>query len=236
MYTNLLHCFSTRTGGFSQGILSGLNLGLSTKDDKKNVHRNRNYYFNQLGISEDFLAIPKQVHSAEVQIVDNPGVFDNCDALITNKNEVYLTVQTADCFPVFLYDPVKKVCGLVHSGWKGTAHNITGNAVQMMKTRFKCKPENIVAAIGPGVQQWCYQVNHKTANYFSKKYLVPDGLNHYLLDIQTVIISQLKESGVLDENLEIDRRCTHCEETLFFSYRRDGAQSGRMMGVIGLKP
>ena len=234
-YHNLLHAFSTRRGGYSQSVFSSLNLGLSTADEKHIILQNRASYFSDLGISEDRLVIPKQVHSDNVRVVTCPGIYANCDALITREKNMYLTVQTADCFPVFLFDAVKEVCGLVHSGWRSTAQNIVGKTLKAMITHLKCDPANINSAIGPGVQQSCYQVDQKTSEYFPQNFLAPDITNHYLLNIQAVIVEQLKKSGVLDEQIEIDGRCTHCERDTFYSYRRDGAQSGRMMGVIGLK-
>ncbi|MBN2425535.1 MAG: peptidoglycan editing factor PgeF [Calditrichaceae bacterium] len=230
-----MHAFSTRKGGLSKGIFAGLNLGLNTNDDKESIAENRKLFFDVLDISEKNLAIPGQIHSDRVSIVEEPGFAGESDALITNKRGIFLTIQTADCFPVFLFDSKQNAVGLVHSGWRGAAQNIVGKTIQSMRDYYNCKPENISTAIGPGIQQNCYQVDRKTAAYFTNAVLKPDGENHYLLDLQLTIINQLINYGIPADQIETDGRCTHCEKELFYSYRRDGNQSGRMMSLIGLK-
>ena len=230
-----MHAFSTRKGGLSKGIFAGLNLGLNTNDDKESIALNRKLIFDVLDIFEENLAIPGQIHSDQVLIAEKPGFAGEGDALITNKQGIFLTVQTADCFPVFLFDSKQNAVGLVHSGWRGAAQNITGKTIQSMRDYYNCNPENISAAIGPGIQQNCYQVDRKTAGYFSKEVLKPYGEDHYLLDLQKTIINQLINNGIPADQIETDDRCTHCEKELFYSYRRDGSQSGRMMSFIGLK-
>ena len=103
---NIIHCSSNRIGGFSKETFKSLNLGLSTSDDKETVNRNRIKFFKYLNIEENQLAIPKQIHSANIEIVDTPGIYSNSDALITRNKGIVLTIQTADCFPVFIYDQV----------------------------------------------------------------------------------------------------------------------------------
>jgi len=185
-----------------------------------------------MGYSE--IAIPRQTHSANVEIVHKPGIYKDRDALVTKVPGVILTIQTADCFPVFIYDPIKHVCAIVHSGWRGTVQNIVGNTIEKMISVFNCISENILIAIGPGIQQDNYQIDIKTAYNFEKDFLKDDGDNHFKLDIQGKIIDQIKKTGIKKHNIEFDTRCTFEEQDLFYSYRRDGSNSGRMMGVMGL--
>ncbi|MGD9898329.1 MAG: peptidoglycan editing factor PgeF [Calditrichaceae bacterium] len=234
-YRALVHGFSTRKGGESKPPFDQLNLGFNTPDSRTVVQTNRELYFDALEVSEDLLAFPEQVHSSNIQIARGPGVFKKTDALVTNLENLFLTVQTADCFPVFIFDPVKKAVGLVHSGWRGTAQNITGKTIDIMRNAFNSHPENLLIAIGPGVQQNCYQVDDDTASNFSPDFLIADGPGHHKLDVQKAIISQIIQKGVSGKNLEINTACTHCAKDRYFSYRRDRDKSGRMMGVIGLK-
>ncbi|MGD9488280.1 MAG: peptidoglycan editing factor PgeF [Calditrichaceae bacterium] len=234
-YPSLVHGFSTRKGGESKAPFDQLNLGLNTPDNRATVQKNRLLFFNALGVSENSLAFPEQVHSSNIQIARKPGVLKKTDALITNIENLFLTVQTADCFPVFVFDPVNRAVGLVHSGWRGTAQNITGKTIDLMKAEYNSRPEDLLIAIGPGVQQDCYQVDDDTAGNFSSEFLIPDGPGHHKLDVQKTIISQITRKGVLSKNLEINTSCTHCALDRYFSYRRDKEKSGRMMGVIGLK-
>ena len=234
-FDNLIHAFSTRMGGVSAPPFDALNLGLHTPDEQQNVQRNRQLFFRELGISRKRIVFPQQVHSANVKIVTKPGIANNCDGLITAQKNLFLSVQTADCFPVFIFDPRKEVVALVHSGWRGTAADICGKTIEAMNDRFDCKVEDLFAAVGPGVQQSCYQVDDKTATFFKADFLQPDGKGHYKLDVQGAIVDQLKKRGIPETRIEVDYTCTHCAAQLYYSYRRDGIQSGRMMGIIGIK-
>lgn len=234
-FNKLFHVFSTRIGGISVAPFDGLNLGLHTADNPQDVKKNRRLFFEKLSISRDRVVFPEQVHSSKVQIVSKPGIVEKCDGLITSQKNLFLSVQTADCFPVFLYDPNKEVIALIHSGWRGTASNICGETILMMKDRLGCNPHDILAAVGPGVQQNCYQVDEKTAAHFASAFLLPDGEKHYKLNVQEAIVAQLREKGVPAAQIEIDSTCTHCAVQLYYSYRRDGAKSGRMMGIIGIR-
>ncbi len=232
----LIHGFSKRQGGLSNAPFKGLNLGLTTGDDVFTVRKNRSLFFKTLNIPADRLVFPQQVHGDRVRIVDQPGKIPNCDALITDTPDLFLTIQTADCFPVFLCDPVKRVVAIVHSGWRGTAQNIVGKTIDWMIRRFESIPGKLLAAIGAGIQQSCYQVDEQTAKQFAKVYLLPDGVGRFKLNIQGAIIDQLLERGLPREQIEYDPTCTHCNKNDYYSFRRDGTNSGRMMGVIGLLP
>ena len=234
-YQNLLQAFSTRVGGFSKAPYDSLNLGMHSGDHRPSVLQNRRLFFKELHVPEERLVFPEQIHSANVQLVKKPGIVMKCDALITSEKDLFLTIQTADCFPVFLFDPQAKAIGIVHSGWRGTAVNIVQKTIWHMEDRLNCRAENMIAAIGAGVQQSCYQVDTETASHFEAKYCLPDGPGHFKLDVQGAITDQLLTAGLRKENMEIDKTCTHCATKRYYSYRRDGKQSGRMMGVIGVR-
>lgn len=235
-FPQLIHGFSTRVGGVSLPPFNTLNLGLHTGDDPKAVQQNRALFFNALGIRKQNVVFPEQVHSDTIRFVDTPGIVPHCDALITNRTNLFLSIQTADCFPVFVYDPVQKAVGIIHSGWRGTVKNIVGQTIRQFKARFHSEPERLLVAVGPGVQQSCYQIDEATAKYFHPKFLKPDGPEHFKLNLQGAIIEQIRDEGVPNANIEIDTDCTHCRSDLYYSYRRDGKQSGRMMGIIGILP
>jgi len=230
----IIHAYSTRTGGVSKGAFSSLNLGRSTPDNIDSVYENRRLFFKHLDILPENLAIPRQTHSDNVKTVRASGSFENTDALITNMPGIILTIQTADCFPVFIYDYKEHICAIVHSGWRGAAKKIVLKTLNKMVSDFSCKAGNMLIAIGAGIQQKNYQVDEETAKNFDSEFLIPDGKNHFKLDVQGAIIKQIKECGVAPNNLEIDTTCTFEDKENYFSYRRDGQFSGRMMGVIGL--
>jgi YfiH family protein len=234
-FPELVHGMSNRKGGISRESFESLNLGLATSDDKDSVYKNRERFFGCFGLKADRFCFPEQVHSDHVEIVMQPGSVPQTDALITNQKSLFLTVQTADCFPVFLYDPRFEVVALVHSGWRGTAGNIVRKTIRKMQHVFGCSPATIMGAVGAGIQGPCYQVDDETASHFDDRYCQPDGPGHFKLDLQAGILDQLRSAGLTPDHLEWDTSCTHCERDTYYSYRRDGVRSGRMMAVIGLR-
>ena len=112
--------------------------------------------------------------------------------------------------------------------------NIVGKTIEKMKTSFGCESSNILAAIGVGIQAHNYQIDTATAQYFESKYLQEDGPGQFRLDVQANIVDQLLDHNIPQNQIEIDNRCSFDNPELFYSYRRDGKHSGRMMGIIGL--
>ncbi|HED09600.1 MAG TPA: peptidoglycan editing factor PgeF [Caldithrix abyssi] len=231
----LTQALSTRKGGVSPAPYHSLNMGLRTGDDPRNVEKNRRLFFELLRLRPEETIFQSQVHGDHVRRVSRPGLIPNCDATITDTPGLNLTVQTADCFPLFFYDPRNHACGVAHSGWRGTAQNIAGKTVAAMRRTFGSRPAELLAAVGAGVQPRNYQVDEKTAAHFEPAFLQPDGPGHYKLDVQSAIYAQLLEAGLTGQNIERDKSCTYEAADLFYSYRRDGARSGRMMGVICLR-
>jgi polyphenol oxidase len=234
-YPNQIQAFTTRKGGFSQGSYASLNMGVSVGDDPLVVSKNRELFFKHISVPKNRLVFPQQVHSKLVKQVIEPGTMNACDALITAGKNLFLTVQTADCFPVFMFNPNQPCVGLVHSGWRGTAGNIVGRAIRDMQRQLGGHPQHLLVGIGPGIQQPNYQVDQEVARYFDPVYLEADGPERYRLNLQRVIFDQIIAEGVPRENIECLNLCTFDREDLFYSYRRDEQKSGRMMGIIGLK-
>lgn len=231
----VIHGFSTRKGGVSKGPFSSLNLGLHTKDNAESVKENRTIFFKQLGLKSENLVFPQQIHSAHIKTATTAGIVSGCDALVTGTKGLVLTIQTADCFPVFIFDPLKNVCAIIHSGWRGTAAAVVPETIKRMQREFGCSALNLLAAVGPGIQQKNYQVDEITAGHFEKEFIRKDGPGHFRLDIQSAIRKQLTDSGISKYHIETDKTCTFESVDLYYSYRRDGNKSGRMMGVIALR-
>ena len=235
-YAKLLCAFSTRLGGFSQGVYTGLNLGLNTGDQSENIKRNRESFFRYLLIEENQLACGQQLHTANVRLVCGPGYFKETDALVTQQKNVFLTVLTADCFPVFLFDPLSFTVSIVHAGWKGTQAGIIENVFYTLKNELKIRVKHLLAAIGPGLQSECFEVREDVSGQFEDRYLSsPAGSRKTYLNLLQVILDKLLAQGVPREQIEYSRECTRCCAEKFYSYRRQGKDSGRMMGVIGIR-
>ncbi|MDI6803532.1 MAG: peptidoglycan editing factor PgeF [Bacteroidota bacterium] len=223
--------FSTRLGGISPEPF-GMNLSFNVGDERLNVLENRERFFGALKIGLDELAIPRQVQGGVVQRVYVQGGYDSCDGLITDSKGIFLTISTADCLPVFLFDPVTKSIGAVHAGWRGSEMNIVSRAIRMMREEFGTSPTDLISYIAPAASVCCYEVGEDVANRFSKEVLVRNPKLH--LNLKQHAKTLMLNAGVSEENIEVSEYCTICNANLFHSHRRDKEKSGRMMGVIGL--
>ncbi len=233
-FPQIVFGMSTKNGGVSDPPY-GLNLSIGVGDDPDNVRENRKRFFNALNIDGTRLAFPLQVHSSQVQDAHTPGRYINTDGLTTDKKEIYLIVSVADCLPVFLFDPIHNAIAGVHAGWKGTDQKITMKMIQLMNERWQTDPSEIIAFLGPAAGVCCYEVGEGVAELFSSEFKAPQSNGKYHLDIPAVNKEQLISAGVKIENIEHENFCTICSNDRFHSYRRDGNESGRMMGVIGLR-
>jgi len=235
-FPEIICAFSTRLGGKSKGVFASQNMGLKTKENRQVVERNRENFFNTLNIKENQLAIPCQIHSANIKVVNKPGIYENTDALVTSQKELFLSVQTADCFPVFLYLPDNKVIAVIHAGWRGTVAGIIDNIFQILFKKFSANPADIYTAIGPGLKKECFEVKEDAFAQFSENYLEKhaDEMKRYL-NLKQFILDNLLTLGINQNNIFVAPACTKCAEDTYYSYRRDGENSGRMMGIIGLR-
>lgn len=235
-FNELICAFSTRTGGFSRGVFKSQNMGNTRYDDYQTVQKNRNAFYNGLNIPLEKVALPDQIHSANISVVSEGGVFTGTDALITQSRGLFLGLLTADCFPVFIFEPKIKVVSVIHAGWRGMVKDIIPDTLRLLQNRMNICLSNLHIAIGPGLQTECFEVHHDVFDHFSEKYLLShqDHTKRYL-NLSARIKDQFIEAGVREEHIEISRLCTKCNEDLFYSYRRDGLKSGRMMGIIGIR-
>ena len=232
-FPEIVFGFSTKKGGVSPEP-DRMNLSTSVRDDLKNVERNREIFFNALGIRKEQVTFQKQIHSAIIKYSDRPQIFENCDAIYTDKKNNFLVVSVADCIPIFLYEPKKKIVAGVHSGWRGTYEKILTHTIEELKEKFSIDSSELVAYIGPGISQDNYEVGEEFAKYFE------DEVKHkkngkFFLDLKKDNYKQLIKSGVKKENIEVSELCTFSEKEVLHSYRRDGNKSGRMFGVIGMR-
>ena len=225
--------FSTKIGLGRQAPFY-FNMSLTGLDDKDTVIENRIAFFNHLGLPYENVVLQRQVHSDIITYVDKGGAIGESDALITDKFNLGLAISSADCVPVFIYDKKNKVIAGVHSGWKGTEKNILQKTISRLLTDFNSNPESLIIYIGPSISQKNYEVGSDTAQFFKDKYLKPIG-NKFLLDVCGVNYDMIIESGVPEQNIQKSILCTFEMKNLLQSYRRDGVNSGRSLGVIVLR-
>jgi len=235
-HPELFCIFSTRIGGFSQNEYSTMNMGLNSGDNIDIVKKNRKQLFKMLKIDNKKLAIPKQIHSASVKKVTEPGIYPDTDALFTNSQDVLLSVQTADCLPLFVYEPDQKVIAVIHAGWQVTLKGIVTRTLEVLINEYSIQVSNLKIAVGPGIQSSCFEVREDVYSKFPAEFLSKheDSEKRYL-DLQSFVKNQFVSRGVLEKNIYIDSTCTHCDDDRYYSYRRDKNHSGRMMGIISLK-
>nr|AOO54623.1 multi-copper polyphenol oxidoreductase [uncultured bacterium] len=233
-YPGIRSGMSTRQGGVSPEPL-GMNLSFRVGDVEANVSENRRRFFEMLGCSGKKVAIPGQCHSDRVQIVTKPGNYDSTDGLLTTALNLTTVVTIADCLAVILYDPIHRVTGAVHAGWKGTARSIVAKTVDLMKREFGSDAADLIAYLSPSARVCCYEVGAEVAKMFPVNVVEQRG-SRMFLDLMKANADQLGASGLKHDHIDRSDWCTICNPALFHSYRRDGEKSGRMMAAACLVP
>ena len=190
------------------------------------------------------LIFPRQTHSDHVAVVTSGNTettIPDTDALITNEPGLFVCVQTADCVPILLFDPHKKVVAAIHAGWRGTVSKIALKTVRQMTENFGCQPADIIAGIGPSIHIHAYEVGPEvveavSANFSNATALLKPSLNQgkAYFDLWEANQTVLLESGIQEENIEVMGLCSFEHSDLFYSARRDGADTGRMVSGIRL--
>ena len=178
-FPDIVHCFSTRLGGVSQGIFSSMNLSFTRGDEENAVKDNYRRLSAAVGFSLEDIVTSDQTHTTNVQLVGaedrgkgvtRPRTYKDVDGMITNVPGVVLCTFYADCVPLYFVDPVHKAVGLSHSGWRGTVGKIGKVTIEKMAEQFGSDPEEIFAAIGPSICQDCYEVSEDVILEFQKAF------------------------------------------------------------------
>lgn len=239
--------FTCRRGGVSSGLYRSLNLGLHTTDSKEAVRINRKRLARLLNFRIGDFTAAEQVHGNlvyEVMEKDRgrgalnyenaiPGV----DALLTDRPALPLILFFADCVPIFLCTPGKKVIAIAHAGWRGTLSGVVLQTLEKMKNIFGVELRRTFAAIGPYITREFYEVNKELAERFCQEFKEADNIvafksGSYYLDLGRANKFLLQRAGIREENIVISDYCTFSQRELFYSYRRDGKKTGRMAAVI----
>ena len=246
------HGFSTRLGGVSEGYYASMNLSFDRGDKKEAVAENFRRIGEALGVRCEDMVLSRQTHTTNVRIVTDAdrgkGItrerdYTDVDGLVTNVPGICLVTSYADCVPLFFVDPVKKVIGLSHSGWRGTVGKIGRKTVELMHERFGSDPADILAAVGPSVCMDCYEVSSDVIEKFKEAfpencweqlfYEKPDG--KYQLDLWKANELIFLESGILPEHIAVTNVCTHCNSDIFYSHRAAGDKRGNLCAFLALK-
>ncbi|MFA6401740.1 MAG: peptidoglycan editing factor PgeF [Salinivirgaceae bacterium] len=195
-----------------------------------------------MNINSEQLVFAKQTHSANIQIVrekNQEAPYADTDGLITNVKGICLCIQTADCTPILLVDPIHEVVAAIHAGWRGTAQNITGTAISLMQQNFGTNPSQVIAYIGPCISQEIYEVGSDVYEAFSAHGLANEKIfkasntpGKYYCNLNRANTELLLRHGVLNDNIKTDNHCTYQQNELYYSARRDGGKTGRIITGI----
>ena len=238
----LKHGFFNRLGGVSKGIYKGLNCGLGSDDKIKDVRKNIEKVCQKFGCNKNNLILLDQIHSNHIHTINKiPKKKLKGDSLVTDKKGIALGILTADCAPVFIYDPVNNLISALHAGWKGAYKKIVSTTLRKFESsgsNFK----NLIVVIGPCIGKENYEVR----NDFLDKFINQDSSNKKFFKIKRdkiffslkdYIKEQFVKSGV--KNIEIIRKDTYKLSNNFFSARRSIKNKlhdyGRNISVIMIK-
>jgi polyphenol oxidase len=271
----LVHGFSTRVGGVSRAYGKGdLNLGFTKDDTRDAVERNREVFLTKLGAVTRRrkgqrlwpLVTLRQIHSDIIHnIEDIPSEPLAGDGMISSTPGLLLAIQTADCLPVIIVDTKRHAVGVFHAGWRGTVKRIVEKGVGEIIRCFGSRPQDLKAAIGPGIHGCCYEVGEEVRTKFESQFgyagrlfrevkesdpvrekypllfLSARAPGHgelppkIFLDLVEANRQQLVATGVPAKSIEASPLCTNCHPELLFSYRAEKGKTGRLMGVAGIR-
>lgn len=241
---DIRHYVSGKKGGSSGESQDMLNVSFAINDQPENVIQNRRRIAELLQIEPSHLVFPSQVHSSNVQQVDSSNIksgFSETDALITKEKGICISVMSADCIPVLLYDPEIKAIAAIHAGWRGTMAGIVSETIKSMMNNYGTVPENLYAGIGPGICQEKYEIGEEVIEAVEEYYteneirllLSPSKKQgKAYLDLWEANKLQLLKMGLIDKNIEVAELCTFSNPEKFFSARRAPMEGRFSAGIM----
>lgn len=226
------------------------NTSFQGEEEPDQVIWRRRQVAERLGLPFSGWTFAEQVHHAHVVRIDAglrgsgrtmaQEAVAGADGLSTESSATVLALLFADCVPLYFCEPKRRVIALAHAGWRGTVINMAGSMLDHLQENWNVSPQEIWVAVGPSIGRCCYQVDQPVMDAVAK--LLPNGLDQvsmpqagerWLLDLKEVNRRLLLMAGVREEHIWISRYCTACHPELFFSYRKEQQQAGRMMAWIG---
>ena len=219
-------------------------MGLSTNLNSPESIVNRTKFFNKLKIAPTQTIRAQLAHGATVKKVNKIPSNDfvsECDALVTNRPNIFLYILSADCFPVFFYDLKVGVIGIAHAGWRGVIKNIVPKTVSSLEKSYGINLGNLKVVIGPGIRKCHFEIKEDVLPNFSKcPQFIVRSKNKIFVDLAGIIKGQLYKAGIRPKNITDKNKCTFHLKQDYFSYRRDHNEPnprglGNMLSVIGSK-
>lgn len=199
---------------------------------------NKKKYFADLGFENRKIISGDLIHGDKVGIVnqiEDNLIMTNCDALITNQTNCFLTITVADCLPIYFYDKNKQVIAIAHAGWRGVVANISGAVIKTFISHYNSELSDIEVYIGPHIKSCHFEIKDDILNNFSQEDIInKDG--KYFVDLANIVLKELVDLGILEDKIKISQECTYCLERDYYSFRRDKPEKlETMLAYIGLK-
>lgn len=240
------HGFSTRLGGVSTGHCTSMNISTSRGDEPRAIEENRRRIAKAVGVKPEEMVYTQQTHTTNVAVVtaaDRGRILPETDGMITNEANVCLVTFYADCVPLYFVDPVKRVIGLSHSGWRGTVQKMANVTIEKMRKEFGCLPEDILGAVGPSICQDCYEVSEDVICQFRENYkkeywkdlFYPKENGKYQLNLWKANEYNFLDAGIRKDNIAVTNVCTCCNPEILFSHRVTGFNRGNLSAFLSLK-
>lgn len=245
-----IFCFSTtRHGGYSAGEYASFNCNGFCGDSPENVQKNRELLCSLLPGKKKELIIPHQVHRTEVRIVsreflshpetERVSLLEGVDALVTDVAGECLCISTADCVPVLCFDVKHRAVAAIHAGWRGMVARIVAKTLEVMACTYGTQGKDVIACIGPSISLEAFEVGDEVYDCFERNGFemqrIASRRNKWHIDLWEANRMQLLDFGVLPSNIEVSGICTWKENADFFSARRQGIASGRILSGIMLE-
>ncbi|TVQ65657.1 MAG: peptidoglycan editing factor PgeF [Balneolaceae bacterium] len=230
---NSCFTFANRDVWNPSNEIQGLNFGLNTSASDAEIRSALDELLLQLGWRWSGLALARQVHGTEIKEVEQDGIYENVDGMITTEPGLILGIQVADCAAVLVADEVAGVAGAFHAGWRGAISGIVPEGIAAMENAGGSIP-NFKVYISPCISATQFEVGEEVSSQFPEKFRLENKGKKPRVDLKGYLVDQLKSSGIHESNIEMDPLCTFTETSLY-SYRREGIQSGRMLGLIQLQ-
>ncbi|MCX8057332.1 MAG: peptidoglycan editing factor PgeF [Ignavibacteria bacterium] len=230
-FSEIVHGISTKIGSVND---FNFNLGNFSNQQNDIKEKNRKIFFDALNIDLKRVVYQQQVHSNKFTLVNEPKLEKENDALITTQKNLFLVVTIADCIPILFYDRTNQIIGVVHAGWRGTYSKILLSTIEFAITEMKLSINDTFFYFGPSICSNCFEVDEDVAQLFDSKF-VKKKEKKFTVDLPQVNLNYLMKLGFNPSNVHISRLCTFECSSLLHSYRRDKENSGRMIGVIGIR-
>lgn len=252
-YPDIFHFMTTRRGGCSEGAYNSFNCSHYCGDNPERVKRNRVRLTEAFPLPDARLIIPVQTHGTQILRIDETfsrlsaeaqeAALSGVDALITTLPGYCISVSTADCVPILLYDPAHRAVAAVHAGWRGTVARLLSSVLAHMNEVLGTRGEDVVAGIGPSISAEAFEVGEEVYEEFRTKGFNMPRISAWNAETQKFHINlweanrlQLLEFGVPPGQIEVAGICTYQNSDEFFSARKLGLHSGRMLSGIMLLP